>query len=373
MMFSIKQKDINDKLQNICGVVDPKLTSDQTDKILDCIYFEVSPRQIKLTASSTDIQVSSTILGEFNETATFSVNARSLAEIVRTLPSIMDINFKVEENIISINSGKSRFTLPNFSTPSTPYPILNIKKTENLFNFSAKKLQSALESVSFSMGTHHLRYFLSGCMIRASEGKVVFVSTDTHRLSFYHLEESSINNMNRSMILPKKALMYIDKLLGLELNDVQVSYGEGDFFVVNSDQYYIQSKLIVGAYPEYERVFSQEMKYFAICDTQTLRESLQRVAVLANDKFKTIRFNLEKNQLIIESKSIVNETAITEMDLQYEGEEISFNFNVGYFTDLLSRFDEKKCRLSFIDDRSSVVVTFEGNDHFKYVLMPLRV
>lgn len=370
-MFSIKQKDLNDKLQNICSVVDNKSSADNHDKILDCVFVEVTTNALKLTASSTDIQVSTTISGEFGESCQFSVNARNLADIVRTLPAIMDINFDVDEQTVSIKSGKSRFTLPNFS--ATPYPILLIKSQTPLFSLAAKELQRALQSVSFSMGTHHLRYFLSGCMIRVSEGSIVFVSTDTHRLSFYHLNDASINAENRSMILPKKALMFIDKILGSASNPAEVAHGEGDFLLLVSDDYHISSKLIVGAYPEYERVFSQEMTQHAICDTQVLRDSLQRVAVLATDKFKTIRFNVSNEKLVIESKSMNNETATTELEVQFEGEPISFNFNASYFTELLSRFDEKQCKLSFIDERLSVVVSFVGNDHFKYVLMPLRV
>lgn len=372
MMFTIKQKNINDKLQTLSAVVDSSNSPDPVDRILDCAYFEVSARSMKITTSSADMQVSTIIEGEFSsKPLQFSVHAKNLAGIIHSLPSLLDIEFNVDESTVNIKSGKSLFSLPNFI--NTPYPILNIKKQEVLFDISNKQLKQALGSVSFSMGTHHLRYSLAGCMIRAQGGKIVFVSTDTHRLAHYQIVDEKTKDINKSMILPKKALMFIDKVLPNNDDKISVNYGGGDFMLIKSGEYDINAKLIVGAYPEFDRVFSQEMTDHVLADTKLLQESLQRASIFAIDKFRTVRFNIEKNKLIIESKSMVNETAKTEMDVNYEGEEVSFNFNAGYFTDLFSHFDDKITKLSFIDGNSSVIISFEGNSHYKYVLMPLRV
>ena len=372
MMFSIKQKDINDKLQSISAIVEQKSTSEAPDKILDCVFFEVTSEKVRMTASSADMQVSTQIAGNFSEeTLSFSVNARSLAEIVRILPAILDISFKIEDGVVNITSGKNRYKLTNFI--QTPYPVLNIKSTETLFTLPSKQFQSALDSVSFSMGVHHLRYSLSGCMIQVQKEGIVFVSTDTHRMSHFNIKTEVAEDINRSMILPKKALLYIDKVLGTNSDSASACYGEGDFFIVDSGDYHIVSKLIVGAYPEYDRVFSNPMKHHMVCDTQVFKETLQRVAVFALDKFRTVRFSLDKNQLFLSSKSLVNETASSEMEVEYEGDPIAFNFNANYFVDLFNHFDEKRCTIAFIDESQSVIVSFEGNTNFKYILMPLRV
>lgn len=373
MMFIIKQKEINDILKNICAVVEQKNINDN-DKIIDCVYFDVKPDGITLIASSSDIQAKAYIKGSFSsDSFSFCVNAKNLSESISTLQSLLDINFSIENNNVLLSSGKTKYTFTNLLTKEQEYPILKLNNLVSLFKIKNDSLKKSLQSVSFAMGANHLRYFLAGILLRVTKSKAVFVSTDTHRMAYYTISDDTIGDLDKSIIIPKKTVNYLEKHLGAICNEVELSLASDDYIIFKNDNYEIISKLIIGAYPEFEKVFSQTLSKEIVVDSQNFHDAINRIAIFATDKFKTINLGFEKDNLIIESKSSVNETAKTEIEMKYSGDPIKINFNVQYIAEVLSKIEENETKILFNDQNSMVVFVFVGNDNYKYVLMPLRV
>lgn len=374
MMFIIKQKEINNILKNISSIVEQRSLTEGSNKLIDSLYFNVNKSGITLIASSTDIQVKSYIKGDFSKDEfIFCVNAKYLADSVDTLPPLLDITFTQDDKNIIISCGKTKYTLTNLLADDQEYPILNLENKEVLFSLNSDAFRKAIQSVSFAMGSNHLRYYLSGVLIRVFEQKIAFVATDTHRMSYYSISDNNIGETDKSIIIPKKTINFLERFLANFSENIEVSLAKDDFVVIKNNNYEIISKLIIGAYPEYEKVLTQKHDHEIKVDTHNFKEALNRIAVMATDKFRTVNLGIEKNNLIIESKTAVNETAKTETEMKYEGKEITINFNVQYIVEVLNKIDEKETKVQFIDQNSSVIFTFTGNDNYKYVLMPLRV
>lgn len=376
MMFIIKQKELIDKLKNVCSVVESKNINDN-EKLLDCVSFNVTKEGITLIASSADIQVKAHIKGEFtNENIKFSVNAKYLSESIGTLQSLLDLKFELvgeNQQTVVVSSGKTKYNFTNLATNGHDYPILSLKNYDKLFTINNESFKKAIQSVSFAMGVVHLRYFLAGTMMKVVDGKITFVSTDTHRLAYYTISDESIKSPEKSIILPKKTVSYLEKFFSINSGEVSAYLADEDYFVVKNNDFEIISKLIIGAYPEYEKVFTQKHTKSALVNTNTLKDAVNRIAIFAIDKFRTINFAFEVGNLIIEAKSTVNESAKTEIEINYQNEPITMNFNVQYISELLARTEEKECHIDFSDQNFSVIFTFTGNENYKYVLMPLRV
>lgn len=67
------------------------------------------------------------------------------------------------------------------------------------------------------------------------------------------------------------------------------------------------------------------------------------------------------------------EEAQEEIEVEFNGDSLDVGFNVGYLLDVLNNTTAEMIEWGFNDANSSSLITIPGNDHFKYVVMPMRI
>jgi DNA polymerase-3 subunit beta len=104
-----------------------------------------------------------------------------------------------------------------------------------------------------------------------------------------------------------------------------------------------------------------------------LLQTLQRAAILSNEKFRGVRLILTTDNLRIVCNNSEQEEAQEELELQYDGEGLDIGFNITYLLDVLNNTASETVTCAFGDANSSALITIPGNDSFKYVVMPMRI
>jgi DNA polymerase-3 subunit beta len=61
------------------------------------------------------------------------------------------------------------------------------------------------------------------------------------------------------------------------------------------------------------------------------------------------------------------------LEIAYDGDAVDIGFNVTYLLDVLSNTKADMLTISVGDANSSALITIPDNDHFKYVVMPMRI
>jgi DNA polymerase-3 subunit beta len=133
------------------------------------------------------------------------------------------------------------------------------------------------------------------------------------------------------------------------------------------------SKLIDGRFPEYSRVIPAQPARQLQADRDLLRASLQRTAILANEKYRGIRLALKKNALTIQAHNPEQEEAEEEIEVSYSGDDIEVGFNVNYLLDALAAVDGGKVAIGLTDANSSCLVHAPESTTSRYVVMPMRL
>jgi len=67
------------------------------------------------------------------------------------------------------------------------------------------------------------------------------------------------------------------------------------------------------------------------------------------------------------------EEAEDEMEIDYNGDELTIGFNVGYLIEVLAVIESEQVKLSLKDANSSCLVQNQDNDDSRYVIMPMRL
>ena len=133
-----------------------------------------------------------------------------------------------------------------------------------------------------------VRFILCGLLLEIKPNELTAVATDAHRLAISSsmLEKKQINNI--SCIVPRKAVLELTRVLQ-DNNEAKVSVGTNQISVKTKGLSFV-SKLMDGKFPAgYKGVIPENASIEILLEKQKIRAALQRVSILANEKFKGVR------------------------------------------------------------------------------------
>ena len=131
-----------------------------------------------------------------------------------------------------------------------------------------------------------------------------------------------------SFLLPKKALSEL-KLMEDE-DETFVFSSQDNHLAFICGKQVIVSRKIDGKFPNYRQVIPGDNNLKAKANKDDLTHALKRVALLADEKSKMVRFEIRKGTLTLVSDNTDLGAAVEEMSLEYEGEEVSIGLNAKY-------------------------------------------
>ena len=132
-------------------------------------------------------------------------------------------------------------------------------------------------------------------------------------------------------------------------------------------------KSVRGKFPDYERVIPQNHTKTIKLAREGLLHSLQRVAILTNEKFRGVRLVIGAGSLKIISTNAEQEEAQEEIEIDYSGETLDIGFNVTYLLDVLNNLNCESIECRLADSNSSALFMLPEQQNFKYVVMPMRI
>ncbi len=367
-LVQTKRDDLLKPLQAVSGIVEKR----HTLPILSNVLFERSGDALLFLATDLEIQVSTSFSApqKGSDNYAVTVSARKLQDILRALPEDADIVLETQNNRILAKSGKSRFTLQTL--PAEDFPKLAAAGGAAVkVKVAQKTLRALLLLVQYAMAQQDIRYYLNGMLLVLEGDTLKAVATDGHRLAYATMKLAQKVEL-LELILPRKAIQEIVKLLvdtddevSFELTANQARFRIGEVEVI--------TKVVDGKFPDYGRVIpTNYTKKFEI-ERGRLQQSLQRVAILSNEKFRGVRWTLTEDQLRIACTNTEQEEAFEEIDIVYKGDALDIGFNVTYLLDVLNNVSSEKVTCSFGDANSSVLITIEEDADFRYVVMPMRI
>jgi DNA polymerase-3 subunit beta len=233
-------------------------------------------------------------------------------------------------------------------------------------------LRNLLEKTSFAMAHQDVRYYLNGLFLSFSAGRLVAVATDGHRLAKVEDDLETDFEEGSGVILPRKTVLELNRLLQSHHEKVRVDLSERMIRAFIGESV-ITSKLVDGRYPDYQRVIPLLADKVALVAKDKLRQSLMRTSILSNDKYRGVRLTFDQNEIRLQAHNPEQEEAEDEVEAEYEDEEVSIGFNVGYLLDILGILDGEEVEIRFSDSDSSALIRNSGVENQAFVVMPMRL
>jgi DNA polymerase-3 subunit beta len=325
-----------------------------------------------VTTSDLEIQVrtQATLGGDEGQVAT-TVGARKLIDILRTLPADQVVTLTAAQNKLTLQGGKSRFTLQTL--PADDFPLVNESVDFGpAFSVPQKTLRELINQVHFAMAVHDIRYYLNGILFIAEGKTLTLVATDGHRLALAQATLESDVPSKQEVILPRKTVLELQRLLEDKETAIEMRFANNQAKFAFSGMEFV-TKLVEGKFPDYNRVIPKNHKNSVTLGRVPLLSSLQRAAILTSDKFKGVRVNIEPGVLRIASSNAEQEEAKEELEIDYNGDSIEIGFNVTYLIDVLANSGDEMVKLELQDSAASALFSLPAQPGFKYVVMPMRI
>ena len=371
MKLTIKKEEILKGLQRIQGVVEKK----NTMPILSNMLLIAEGSSIEIIATDLEIGLRGRYAAEVEKPGAVTVSAKKMYEIVRELPA-EDLQIKVEDgNWVKIISGRSQFKLVGL--PKDEYPSLPDVAEEGMIAIDGEVLRDMIKKTLYSVGENDARYVLNGLFVHMSQVKgglnIRMVGTDGHRLSMID-RVIDAKHKEESLIIPKKAMLELRRILEEDSPKGELRLGfSKNHALFKRDGLVMVSKLIDGNYPNYLQVVPAKSTKKVTIAKDVFTHAVKRVSILSKEKTNAVKMQLEEGRLILSTNNPEVGEASEELAVDYKGDGVAIGFNSRYLMDVLSAMDRQTIALELNDALSPCLITEEGDEHYKCVVMPMRV
>ncbi|MGX9718460.1 DNA polymerase III subunit beta [Stenotrophomonas acidaminiphila] len=366
MRFTLQREAFLKPLAQVVNVVERR----QTLPVLANFLVQVQGGQLSLTGTDLEVEMVSRIAVEDAQDGETTIPARKLFEIIRALPDGSRVTVSQTGEKITVQAGRSRFTLATL--PANDFPSVDeVEATERVV-VPESGLKELIERTAFAMAQQDVRYYLNGLLFDLRDQLLRCVATDGHRLALCETALENSTGSKRQIIVPRKGVTELQRLLEGGDREVELEVGRSHVRVKRDDVTFT-SKLIDGRFPDYEAVIPIGADREVKVDRESLRASLQRAAILSNEKYRGVRVEVTPGQLKISAHNPEQEEAQEEIEADTQVSDLAIGFNVNYLLDALSALRDEHVVIQLRDSNSSALVREASSEKSRHVVMPLRL
>lgn len=367
MKILVEREKLLAPVSLVAGVVERR----QTLPILAYLLIRAADDKITMIGTDLEVEMVAVVEGKIREAGNITAPARKLLDICRALPEGAEIGLGQQGSKVVLKAGKSRFTLT--SLLPTDFPKVETESFENSLRVSALLLKRVLEATSFCMALQDVRYYLNGVYVELENRCLRTVATDGHRMAVSEVSLDEDLSTPRNFIIPRKAVQEISRLLPNDETSVVNLMVEQNHLRLTVGGLTVTTKLIDGKFPDYRKVIPTAQSKVLVLEREVFREALNRAAILANEKYRGVRLNLEPGKLSITAHNPDQEEAVEELEVAYDGEPLEIGFNVNYLADATSAIHSPEIHLGLSDASSSCTLRSPNDTSTEYIVMPMRL
>lgn len=365
MRFSMVRESLLSVLSRVVGVVGRK----QEVPVLGHLLIRADNEGVGMIGTDLEIETVAKGKAHVDEGGEITVPAKKMLEICRALPEGVEVKIQVKGDKLELAVGKSRFKL--ITLPAEEFPEGMGDSELRSYEIPQSAMRWIIEKVAPAMAVQDVRYFLNGMLLEFTQGRLRGVATDGHRLALADVE-ASIEGDPVAVIIPRKAVLEINRMLEKDADPIKVAVGQSCLCLDRGDVR-LRTKLLDGQFPNYESVIPKESGCFVELDRLEFLAALQGAAILAHQKTHGVRLMTGPDCLSVEGVNEKDEKAKDTLTAHHNFEHLEVGFNVNYLCDAVSGLDDERVRLDLKDGDSTMTLSGVGNDAVKQIVMPMRL
>ncbi len=367
MRARVLQKDILPAVMRTVAIADKK----SVVPILSHVLMDFNEKGLTLRATDLDHSIVENVNAEVDTFGTVAVPAGVLGDILRKVSDNMTLEFSVIEKgeKLLVTAGRFKFELSTLQADDFP----SISRLDNTCKFSLKAadLNKLISRTRFSISPEESRHNLNGIFLHKQDDMLKAASTDGHRLSISAIPLDAKESI-QGVIIARKTVLELKKLLDIAENEVVVTFSANQIQFEIGNIVFI-SKLVDGTFPDYNRVIpAMDGESFTVKRTDFI-EIVDRVAVISDDKVKSVKLGLEKNSLSCYVANNKLGSGQDVIDVEYDGKGWSAGFNSNYLLDIAQTLQGTDLKIYVKESLTPILITDVSEPESLFFVMPMRI
>jgi DNA polymerase-3 subunit beta len=273
---------------------------------------------------------------------------------------------------------------------ASEFPTITPIDRQTTFPIAAEPLLEALHTVTFAAANTTLRPVLAGVYVRSHKGKLIFVATDSYRLSEYRLPSGG--GVDISCIIPRKVFDELQAVLGAQKEKVaskdaaeesekKKKKPEVAIEVTLSNQQIelkvgtttLLSRLIDGKFPDYEQIIPKSPKTTITIPVKELLPTVRRMHYFAKETNNNLTFHISKQEVRIVTPAAQSGRDEAVLSAKVTGPENKIALSSSYLLDFLGHIPGEEVVMHITDSQHPALFTIPGAEALSHLIMPLRL
>lgn len=397
------QNDLSTNLSLVSHAVPQRPTHPILANVL--LVAEKKSQQVHLTVFDLSLGIQTSFDAQVRSGGEITIPVEILSDIVERFPQ-GDITLKnqavagkpgesaetVESLIATLTADSGRYQVRGLSAEE--FPRIPEVTAQQAIHLPAETLKEGLRGSLFATTSDETKLILTGVHLKLEQDTLELAATDGHRLAVLQASTQGIAAKKKqsdktddaplslSFTVPAKALRELERILEMRTSPDPVALyykKEEEIVAFHWGKQRLVSRCLEGQYPAYPELLKHDFKHQITLEKAPLVKALERIAVLADKKEKTVKlyFNSEDQQL---SLSMARDFGEGEelIPACISGESLHICFNIKYLLDAVKAIRSSEVQMQLTSsDGPTIVVPFGNRDKphvlmdVKYLLMPV--
>ncbi len=339
--------------------------------VLNNFFVEGTEQALRLVATDLEVGMEAVVDAEVSEEGALTVPARILTEVLANLPEA-DVALEVDDsNAVEVTCLRSRYHIRGL--PSEEFSTLPDLVDPVSLELPQAVLRRAIQETTFASSPDETRPILTGALFALGPDEIRVVATDTHRLALRKLPGTPTLAESMSVIVPARVLNEVSRVLHDDAEQpvqIRVTANQIQFRV---DRICVQSRLIEGQFPNYEKVIPEGSERHVVVQTAEVQDALRRALIVAREDANRVKLSPAADVMTIAADSQDVGEVSEEVPIELEGDPLEIAFNARYLLDVLSVIEGDAVEFALNGPLNPGVVRAKDDDTYVYVLMPMQI
>ncbi|MFH2085219.1 MAG: DNA polymerase III subunit beta [bacterium] len=335
---------------------------------LSHILIEAKSEGLVLSATDLEIGIKTKVTAKVVGVGVVAVPAKIFGEFLSSLnPGKIELRLEKETLILSAPGYSGKFQTINIDEfPAIP----DIEKEMGICTVEAGLFTTTVERVVFASARDSLRPVLTGVLLEFGKKRMKLVATDGFRLAVEELAvETKVEQL--TLLVPSRVVSEVIRLAGEEQIRIgHLSATNQIYFLVGDTQ--IVSQLLSGNFPDYQKILPKEFTTEVEVNRDELLSAIRAVHIFARDNSNMMRWQIEKDKLILSSSSPERGECKVEVLIKLTGEGLEIIFNAKYVLDYLSIVTGEVLWVGMGNRLAPGMIRDTSRESGRYVVMPIN-
>ena len=372
MHFRVQTDEMNYGL----SMVTRAIAARPVKQVYDGVLIETTDEALVLSCTDGEISVKARVNAIVEEDGCALLPAKLFAEMMRKQPA-GEVDVRTDERMrAQIRSRGSNTSMACMAAED--FPDISDIPGEHVINLPCNRLRDAIGRVLFAVSTDESRKILTGVLMEVRPEETLLVGLDGFRLALQRIQaENQLPSTAAkgvvSAVVPGRIMGEVGKMLPDSEDAAQITFNSSHI-MFSFGPVRVYATLLTGEFIDYQKILPTAWTTEAMVMRSLFSDAIDRCSLMAREgKNNLIYLHLLPDGRMEMTANADRGDVHEEMDIGFEGNELSIAFNSRYLTDIIHNIDGERLCMCFNSNVSPCMIKPVEGNAFTFLVLPVRI